>query len=142
MAISLDFSCGAIGLELCDPNENAVNIPIILEGISYRCTCVAGDGIYCVMPFGLVTPKLAMDMGRKIEEASFFSKPVNTIIAQIVDRHNVIIEFYKHKDLACQYEPIKEDLAYIAVNALNCMRYVSKDVVVENKGALVRVILD
>lgn len=142
MAIQLDFSSSAVGANIFEDNRELIDIPLYFRGIGYRCTCVAGEEIYCVMPFRLVTPKLAIEMGKKIEQADFFSKPVNTIIAQIVDRHSIIIEFYKNKNLSWQYDPIKEDLAYIAVKALNRMRYVSTDVVVENRGALVRVILD
>ncbi len=146
MAVLLDFSFESVGILGDDKTYNmereAIDIPIVLDGISYRCTCVAGEEIYCVMPFRLVTPRLAFDMGKKIERSGLFSKPVNTIIAQVVDRHNIIIEFRKHSSLFLQYEPIREDLAYIAVSALNKMRYVSNDVRVENRGAVVRVLLD
>lgn len=90
----LDFTPETLGYNGTVHKKEMVDIPLSFGGISYRCTCAEFLGnVYCVMPFRKVNSALAVNMAEKVERAHYFDKPINTVIAQITDRHNMIIEY-------------------------------------------------
>lgn len=139
----LDFTPGAVGYNGKLNKNDLVDVPLLFGDISYRSTCVAFENkIYCVMPFRRVTLDLAQDMGAKVAGAKFFTKPVVAIIAQVIDRHNIIIEAYNYEKYAGDIEEIEEmeKTACASVGAMKRMRYVEKDVNVDYRGSKFRVI--
>ncbi len=126
-----DFTPETLGYKGKLNKNNMIDVPLSFGGISYRCTCVNYEGMnYVVMPFRRVTEGLAKTMGEKVDRSGYFCQQVYTIIAQIVDRHNMIIE-YCPVDLDNQLDMDK--LAKATVGALWKMGYIEKEVSVKYK---------
>ena len=76
-----------------------IDVPIDFDGIFYRCTCAAYRGkAYVVMPFRKVTPSIAREMGNKVEKSGYFGRHVYTVIVQIIDRRNIVVEYYSPEE--------------------------------------------
>lgn len=92
----LDFRPEAVGCTYRPEDKGElVDIPLKFGDFTYRCTCVSIGNPHCVLPFRVVTKDIVCDIGRKIENSSYFENQVNTQIVQIIDRHNIKIEIYE-----------------------------------------------
>lgn len=92
----LDFSPEAVGCTYRPSDKSElVDIPLKFGDFTYRCTCVSIGNPHCVLPFRVVTKDIVCDIGRKIENSSYFENQINTQIVQIIDRHNIKIEIYE-----------------------------------------------
>lgn len=138
----LDFTPKTLGYNGTVQKKEMVDIPLSFGGISYRCTCAEFLGnVYCVMPFRKVNGALAVNMAEKVERAHYFDKPIHTVIAQIIDRHNMIIEY-------CQSSAyIGNDINYmetacVSAGAMCKMGYIEKDVWVEHQGIKIKTTTD
>lgn len=109
-----------------------IDVPLTLEGISYRCTCLEYLGMgYCVMPFRRATKSLALNMGRMINESGYFEREICTVLTQIIDRQNIILEYCMN----AEYENIHiKTLCEAAVKAMNMTGYTKPGVWVECNG--------
>ena len=138
----LDFTPETLGYKSEIKKTYMIDVPLSFGGILYRCTCVGFLGkVYCVMPFRRVIGELVISMANKVEGAQYFTRPVNTIITQIVDRHNMIIEY--HQCLEADMEAIDiREIACATVGAMNRMGYIEKDVCVEYRGTYYKVKMD
>jgi len=109
-----------------------IDVPLVLEGISYRCTCLEYQKMgYCVMPFRRVTCSLASNMGRMINASGYFGREIYTVLVQIVDRENVIIEYCPPVNGKIVYN---SDLFLAAVKAMNVIDYTKSRVWVDYHG--------
>ncbi|MBP3621819.1 MAG: hypothetical protein J6J16_08680 [Lachnospiraceae bacterium] len=138
----LDFTPETLGYKSEIKKIYMIDVPLSFAGISYRCTCVEFLGkVYCVMPFRRVTGELAISMANKVENAQYFTRSVNTIIAQIVDRHNMIVEYQQGFEASMESIDIRE-IACAAVGAMSRMGYIEKDVNVDYRGTYYKVKMD
>lgn len=138
----LDFTAESLGYRNKTDNDLLIDVPLRFGGILYRCTCVNFLGkLYCVMPFRKVTKELADSMAKKIELADCFICPVNTILVQILDRHNIIFEYCNSKKVQNEELDIRE-LACVSAGAMCMMGYIEKHVYVENNDLIFNVVID
>lgn len=134
-----DFTPESIGYIYGKEVANLVNIPLKFGGISYRCTCLSCQGkSYCVIPFRRVTDELAAKMSLLVSEVSFFEKKIVTVVAQIIDRHNIIVKAYNSGSIVDDAEMVM----CVSVGALRQMRFVDTEVWVEYNDEEGRVLID
>ncbi len=138
----LDFTPETLGYNGKLSKRSMVDIPLSFGGISYRCTCAEFLGkVYCVMPFRKVNSALALNMAEKVERAHYFDKPINTVIVQIIDRHNMIIEYCRSGADGGSDMDFMET-ACASVGAMCKMGYIERDVWVEHQGRKIKTNVD
>lgn len=134
----LSFTPESVGCSYTKQDE-LVDIPMKFGDYSYRCTCVSIGNPHCVLPFKTVTKGIVCDIGYKIENSAYFTKGINTQIAQVIDRHNIKIEIYER---GAGYTLASGTSACAAVGAMYKMRFVDSKVYVHMPGGKVLVAID
>lgn len=116
-----------------------VDVPLDFGNYTYRCTCVSVGNPHCVLPFKTVTKGIVCDVGKKIEDSSYFTGGINTQIVQVTDRHNIQIEIYER---GAGYTLASGSSACAAAGAMHRMRFVDSKVWVHMPGGKLLVSVD
>lgn len=136
----LDFRPEAVGCTYRPEDKGElVDIPLKFGDFTYRCTCVSIGNPHCVLPFRVVTKDIVCDIGRKIENSSYFENQVNTQIVQIIDRHNIKIEIYER---GAGYTLASGSSACAAAGAMCKMGFVDSKVWVYMPGGRLFICVD
>lgn len=136
----LDFRPEAVGCTYRPADKGElVDIPLKFGDFTYRCTCVSIGNPHCVLPFRVVTKDIVCDIGRKIENSSYFENQVNTQIVQIIDRHNIKIEIYER---GAGYTLASGSSACAAAGAMCKMGFVDSKVWVYMPGGRLFICVD
>lgn len=137
---SEEVGCSYRPEEIDDAQEyELVDVPLKFGNYTYRCTCVSIGNPHCVLPFKTVTKSIVCDVGEKIENSAYFSKGINTQIAQVIDHHNIQIEIYER---GAGYTLASGSSACAAVGAMHKMRFVDSKVWVHMPGGKLLVSVD
>lgn len=135
-----EVGCSYRPEEIDDTQEyELVDVPLKFGNYTYRCTCVSIGNPHCVLPFKTVTKSIVCDVGEKIENSAYFSKGINTQIAQVIDHHNIQIEIYER---GAGYTLASGSSACAAVGAMHKMRFVDSKVWVHMPGGKLLVSVD
>lgn len=136
----LDFSPEAVGCTYRPKNkEELVDVPLEFGDFTYRCSCVSIGNPHCVLPFRVVTKEIVCDIGKKIENSSYFENMINTQIAQVIDRHNLKIEIYER---GADYTLASGSSACAAAGAMYKMGFVDSKVWVHMPGGKLQICVD
>lgn len=138
------FTPEAVGCTYHPPGSGTdagalVDVPLDFGNYTYRCTCVSVGNPHCVLPFKTVTRGIVCDVGKKIEDSSYFTGGINTQIVQVTDRHNIQIEIYER---GAGYTLASGSSACAAAGAMHRMRFVDSRVWVHMPGGKLLVSVD
>ena len=89
----LDFSREAVNA--VNVPEEMVNVDLIFNNITYKCTCVSIGNPHCVIVSDDISKEMVCAIGKYSETAKYFPKRINTHIAKVLDDHNIQIEIYE-----------------------------------------------
>lgn len=89
----LDFSREALGA--IDVPEEMVNVDLVFNKITHKCTCVSIGNPHCVIISDDISKEMVCAIGKYSEVAEYFPKRINTQIVKVLDDHNIQIEIYE-----------------------------------------------
>ncbi len=75
--------------------REVINEEIVLEGNSYRMTCVSVGNPHCVIPLPDISENLARRLGPIVENYPLFPNRINMQLLNVVDRNNIRIEIWE-----------------------------------------------
>lgn len=94
---SLSFdkeSVGAVDIQ-GDLEEQLVEVPMTFGRKNYLCTCVSVGNPHCVITMPQLSRELVCQIGKDVEESSYFPKKINTQIVNVIDRQHIEMEIYE-----------------------------------------------
>ena len=74
---------------LKDPQEQVVNVPLVIGGTELTVTCVSMGNPHCVVFVPAASDDLVLRVGPLIEKASFFPKRTNVEFVEVISRQEV-----------------------------------------------------
>lgn len=76
-------------------SREVVNESLLIQGNSYKVTCVSMGNPHCVLPLEKISAKLAHELGPVIENHEMFPNRINMQLLKVVSRKKIQIEIWE-----------------------------------------------